>query len=149
MDARLEERLISELRDGDRLGLIGVGERGRDVQTWAETHGIATVLCDPPRSVDDSDELGGTFFQLWGNGMGGCDLTNKGMETFLPLNYVAKQCRVMVVQVPLTCEGPWATAGMLNRAFLSDCRSDAVILCASDAEVISPEVVGDPRLVVL
>ena len=80
--------------------------------------------------------------------MGGCQLTNVGMETFVPLEKLAR-ATVISIQVPLTQEGKYPTSGMITADFLATCRPDARILCWSSPEVVAPEVRGDKRLVFL
>ncbi|MBR4675891.1 MAG: hypothetical protein IKP00_15640 [Victivallales bacterium] len=133
-------------KSGDIVGLVGVGHLGTKLRDEALAAGCEVILCDPPRALAEADELSETFFDLWGNGMGGCQLTNVGMETFVPLENLAR-ATVISIQVPLTHEGKFATANMITADFLSKCRHDARIVCWSSPEVIASEARTDKRLV--
>ena len=133
-------------KSGDIVGLVGVGRLGAKLRDEALALGCEVILCDPPRAFAEADELSESFFDLWGNGMGGCQLTNVGMETFVPLEKLAR-ATVISIQVPLTREGDYPTIGMITADFLATCRPDARILCWSSPEVVVPEVRGDKRLV--
>ncbi len=78
--------------------------------------------------------------------MGGCQLTNVGMETFVPLEKLAR-ATVISIQVPLTREGKYPTVGMITSEFLASCRPDARIICWSSSEVITPVARDDKRLI--
>ncbi|MBQ9367869.1 MAG: hypothetical protein IJT83_08820 [Victivallales bacterium] len=133
-------------KSGDIVGLVGVGKLGSKLRDEALTAGCEVILCDPPRAFAEADELSESFFDLWGNGMGGCQLTNVGMETFVPLEKIAR-ATVISIQVPLTRDGKYPTFGMITAEFLASCRPDVRILCWSSPEVVSPEAIGDKRLV--
>ena len=133
-------------KSGDIVGLVGVGRLGAKLRDEALALGCEVILCDPPRAFAEADELSESFFDLWGNGMGGCQLTNVGMETFVPLEKLAR-ATVISIQVPLTSEGNYPTVGMITAGFLATCRPDARILCWSSPEVVSPDARGDKRLV--
>ena len=135
-------------KSGDIVGLVGVGRLGAKLRDEALALCCEVILCDPPRAFAEADELSESFFDLWGNGMGGCQLTNVGMETFVPLEKLAR-ATVISIQVPLTREGDYPTSGMITADFLATCRPDARILCWSSPEVVAPEVRGDKRLVFL
>ena len=133
-------------KTGDIVGLVGVGRLGTKLRDEALALGCEVILCDPPRAFAEADELSESFFDLWGNGMGGCQLTNVGMETFVPLEKLAR-ATVISIQVPLTREGKYPTCGMITADFLASCRPDARILCWSSPEVVAPDARGDKRLV--
>ena len=135
-------------RSGDIVGLVGVGRLGSKLRDEALAAGCEVILCDPLRAFAEADELSETFFDLWGNGMGGCQLTNVGMETFVPLEKLAR-ATVISIQVSLTREGKYPTVGMITAEFLASCRPDARILCWSSPEVISPLARDDKRLIFL
>lgn len=133
-------------KSGDIVGFVGVGRLGSKLREEALAAGCEVILCDPPRAFAEADELSETFFDLWGNGMGGCQLTNVGMETFVPLEKIAR-ATVISIQVPLTFEGNYPTVGMITAEFLASCRPDARILCWSSPEVVAQDACGDKRLV--
>ena len=133
-------------KSSDIVGLVGVGQFGAKLRDEALALGCEVILCDPPRAFAEADELSESFFDLWGNGMGGCQLTNVGMETFVPLEKLAR-ASVISIQVPLTREGKYPTVGMITADFLAYCRPDARILCWSSSEVVAPDARGDKRLI--
>ncbi|MBR4417870.1 MAG: hypothetical protein IKS67_13915, partial [Victivallales bacterium] len=73
------------------------------------------------------------------------ELTGAGLETFLPLDSLAA-ADVITIQVPLTVEKPFPTAGMITAEFLSKCRPDTCIICFSSREVVAENVRGDSRI---
>ena len=145
MEKTAEEILAERLATAKAVGLVGVGKLGTRLRELAEKKGVKTLLCDPPRNLDEATELGESFFNLWGNGMGGCELTGAGLETFLPLDSLAV-ADVICIQVPLTVEKPFPTVGMITTDFLSKCRQDTCIICFSSREVVAEDVRGDSRI---
>jgi lactate dehydrogenase-like 2-hydroxyacid dehydrogenase len=147
------ERHVSDILDSllpreGRVGIVGVGAFGTEVRDFVVRRGLEPVLCDPPRNLEEAEELGEHFFDLWGNGMGGCGLSNEGMEVFLPLDALAKTDAI-VLSVPLSCDGPFATCGMISGEFLRQCRPDLRIICLCDKAVVAEECQGDNRIVYL
>ena len=145
MEKTAEDILAEKLATAKTIGLVGVGQLGTRLRELAEKKGVKTLLCDPPRNLDEATELGESFFNLWGNGMGGCELTGAGLETFLPLDSLAV-ADVISIQVPLTHDKPFPTAGMITAEFLSKCRPNTCIICFSSREVIAEDVRGDSRI---
>ena len=145
MEKTAEDILAEKLATAKTIGLVGVGQLGTRLRELAEKKGVKALLCDPPRNLDEATELGESFFNLWGNGMGGCELTGEGLETFLPLDSLAV-ADVICIQVPLTAEKPFPTVGMITAAFLSKCHSDACIICFSSREVVAEDVRDDSRI---
>ena len=133
-------------KSGDIVGLVGVGRLGSKLRDEALAAGCEVILCDPPRAFAEADELSESFFDLWGNGMGGCQLTNVGMETFVPLEKLAR-ATIISIQVSLTHKGSYPTVGMITAEFLASCRPDARIICWSSSEVVAADVRGDSRVV--
>ena len=99
MEKTAEDILAEKLATAKTSGLVGVGQLGTRLRELAEKNGVKTLLCDPPRNLDEATELGESFFNLWGNGMGGCELTGAGLETYLPLDSLAV-ADVISIQVP-------------------------------------------------
>lgn len=132
-------------RKGDIVGLVGVGKLGTALQEQAMRMGCELILCDPPRALVEVDELSESFFDLWGNGMGGCQLSNAGMHPFVPLENLSR-ATVISIQVPVTSAGNYPTASMMTSAFLRKCRPDARILCWSPLEVFAPDARQDARI---
>ena len=145
MEKTAEDILAEKLAMAKTIGLVGVGQLGTRLRELAEKKGVKTLLCDPPRNLDEATELGESFFNLWGNGMGGCELTGAGLETFLPLDSLVA-ADVVSIQVPLTVEKPFPTAGMITAEFLSKCRPNTCIICFSSREVVAEDVRGDSRI---
>ena len=145
MEKTAEDILAEKLATAKNIGLVGVGQLGTRLRELAEKKGVKTLLCDPPRNLDEATELGESFFNLWGNGMGGCELTGAGLETFLPLDSLAV-ADVISIQVPLTHEKPFPMVGMITAKFLSNCRPDTCIICFSSREVVAEDVRGDSRI---
>ena len=135
----------AQLRDGCTVGLVGVGRFGQKLRQIAEARGCRVLLCDPPRNLEEASELGEHFFELWGNGMGGCQVSNEGMEVFLPL-YSLARADIVSVQVPLVESGQFPTRALIDEAFLSLLKPDAKLICFSPVEVISPSALGDKRI---
>ena len=147
------ERHVGDILEGllpkkGRVGIVGVGKLGGEVREYVTSLGLEPVLCDPPRNLEEAEELGEHFFDLWGNGMGGCGLSNEGMEVFVPLDALTK-ADAIVLSVPLTIDGPFATCGMISGGFLRQCRSDMRIICLCDKAVVAKEVQDDNRIVYL
>lgn len=138
------DKLISLFPKEGTIGIIGVGNLGTQIRDFARNRGLHTLLCDPPRNLEEATELGETFFALWGNGMGGCELTNTEMETFVPLDSL-KAADIITIQVPLTNDGPYPTYGLITRDFLDSCKATK-ILCFSAHDVIAKNASNDPRL---
>ena len=145
MEKTAEDILAEKLATAKTIGLVGVGQLGTRLRELAEKKGVKTLLCDPPRNLDEATELGESFFNLWGNGMGGCELTGAGLETFLPLDSLAV-ADVISIQVPLTVDKPFPTVGLITAEFLSKCRPDTCIICFSSREVVAEDVRGDSRI---
>ena len=139
------EAFKAQLSEGCTVGLLGVGALGARLRELAQSMGCHTILCDPPRNLAKADELSEHFFELWGNGMGGCQVTNEGMEAFVPLDALAR-ADLVSVQVPLTDEPPFPTRGLVDASFLARLKPGAKLLCFAPAEVIAPDARGDKRI---
>ncbi|MCQ2396512.1 MAG: hypothetical protein MJ106_02310 [Lentisphaeria bacterium] len=128
------------------VGLVGVGQFGNVLRDAALNAGCKILLRDPPRSFDEADELSETFFGLWGNGMGGCQVTGENLTTFVPLSSLA--CAdVIAIQVPLTDKMPWPTRSMISKNFLDSCKKNAKIFCFSESTVIAADVRNASRII--
>ena len=144
----IEEIFKAHLFEGCTVGLAGVGKLGSKLRVLAETMGCQVILCDPPRNFAEADELSQHFFELWGNGMGGCQVSNEGMEVFVPLEALAR-ADVISIQVPLTNTPPYPTKGMINTDFLARLKPEAKLLCFSSPEVITPDARNDRRISII
>ncbi len=146
MERHVIDLLEHNLPKTGRVGIVGVGRLGSEIRDIVTSLGLEPVLCDPPRNLEEAEELGEHFFDLWGNGMGGCGLSNEGMEVFVPLDALTK-ANAIVLSVPLTSDGPFATFGMISGDFLHQCRSDMRIICLCDKAVVAQDCQGDNRIV--
>lgn len=144
----IAEIFRSHLFDGCTVGLVGVGTLGSKLRSIAEKIGCHVILCDPPRNFAEADELSQHFFELWGNGMGGCQVSNEGMEVFVPLEALVR-ADVISVQVPLVEEPPFPTKGLIDADFMSRLKPAAKLLCFSSQEVIAPDARGDRRISII
>lgn len=138
----------AHLFEGCSVGLVGVGTLGSKLRSIAEEIGCHVILCDPPRNFAEADELSQHFFELWGNGMGGCQVSNEGMEVFVPLESLAR-ADVISVQVPLIDAPPFPTRDLINADFLAHLKPEAKLLCFSSPEVIATNARGDRRISML
>lgn len=137
MDQAVLEKLQCLDFSGKCVGLVGVGKLGSEIRSYAQANGAEKILlCDPPRNFQEADELSETFFVLWGNGMGGCELSNRDMETFVPIESLCI-CDIICIQVPLTKDGKYPTAGLITPQFLAKCRPNLILVNFSDPEILS------------
>ena len=102
-------RLDRELRE-QRVGIVGHGNVGSRLHRLLDTLGVSVVVCDPP-------------------------LDAAGLLESRPLEE-ALACDIVSLHVPLTHDGPWATAGMINADTLSALRKGALLVNASRGGVI-------------
>ena len=77
-------------------GLVGIGAFGNALVTALRARGQRVMLCDPPRSAEDADELCDALHIQWGNGMGGCDFSALSTETFVPLDNLIRYADVIL-----------------------------------------------------
>ena len=141
----IAEIFKAHLFEGCSVGLVGVGKLGSKLRSIAEEKGCHVILCDPPRNFAEADELSQHFFELWGNGMGGCQVSNEGMEVFVPLEALVR-ADVISVQVPLVDAPPYPTRGLINADFLTCLKPEAKLLCFSPPEVIAPDARDNRRI---
>lgn len=147
MDKSLESFLVSSALPSEGLvGCVGAGRLGQMLGEYFATAGHEVVYCDPARQRADLEDLDDIFQQQWGNGMGGCGLSGAGALTYLPLPQLARDCRVLCIQVPLTTTGTEATDGLISDEFLKLCRPDCRILCFADRRVLGAQAQKDARV---
>ena len=121
-----------------RLGLLGVGSFGNKIRSFALSLGIPPeniLLCDPPRSREEAEEINDALHTDWGNGMGGCYFSSEIKDTFLPLSSLAK-ADILSIQIPLTEENK----DLIGKEFLSLCSPKIKILSFSPEEIFEKEV---------
>ncbi len=139
--------LLSHLRAGQLVGLIGAGALCEEVRALAVEAGAARVLvCDPAAASEEAADMSGEFFALWGNGMGGCPLTGEGLEAYLPIESLAA-VGLLVVTAPPEMPLPLALQGVVTTAFLARCPPTTALLCLGHAAVLSEEARRDPRVI--
>lgn len=142
--------LLHSLKPDSVLGIFGAGKSGRALLAAARARNIRVLVCDPPQSEAEAEELNDDLHQLWGNGMGGCNALPDPEENgivFLPPDAIRKQADVIAALVPLTDGGRHPTRGMFSKAFLDGCRRDVKICNFSAPEIVSPDAAGDPRII--
>lgn len=93
------------------LGIIGVGNVGKQVERVCRAYGITCLLYDPPRAKQE------------GNG------------AFASMQEIAEQCDILTFHVPLTYEGEQATYHMANDAFFSSLAKKPYFINASRGAV--------------
>lgn len=85
------------LRD-KAIGIVGVGNVGKQVERVCSAYGLDILLCDPPRAAKE------------------------GNAGFVPLPTIARQCDIITLHVPLTYSGESATFGMAGSDFFSSLK---------------------------
>lgn len=102
------------------LGIVGKGNVGSIVVSWARQLGISAVVSDPLRA-------------------------RKGLkdENYLPLEDLMKKSDAVTFHVPLTFKNDFPTYRMLNSENLSLLKRDAVVINASRGGVIEENAVLD------
>ncbi len=96
------------------IGVVGVGNVGSLVARYARSWGFETLCCDPP-------------------------LQRARGGDFVSLDNIARRSDIVTFHVPLTTEGPDATAGMLSKDFLEALKPNAVVLNSSRGGVADQE----------
>ena len=94
--------------DGDKLGIIGVGNVGKRVDSVAGSLGFKVLKNDPPRMADE------------------------GNEGFCPLDYLLSNADIVTMHVPLN----ETTRGMANDAFFEMMKPGTIFINASRGEVV-------------
>ena len=94
--------------EGDKLGIIGVGNVGKRVDSVAGSLGFKVLKNDPPRMAEE------------------------GNEGFCPLDYLLANADIVTMHVPLN----ETTRGMANDEFFSRMRPGTIFINASRGEVV-------------
>lgn len=94
--------------DGDKLGIIGVGNVGRRVDRMAGYLGFKVLKNDPPRMAEE------------------------GPDGFCPLDYLLRNSDIVTMHVPL--DG--TTRGMADDAFFEKMKPGTIFINASRGEVV-------------
>lgn len=94
--------------DGDKLGIIGVGNVGKRVDRMAGYLGFKVLKNDPPRMAEE------------------------GPDGFCPLDYLLANANIVTLHVPLN----ETTRGMADDAFFDQLRPGTIFINASRGEVV-------------
>lgn len=94
--------------EGGKLGIIGVGNAGRRVDSVAGSLGFKVLKNDPPRMAEE------------------------GMEGFCPLDYLLSNADIVTMHVPLN----ETTRGMANDEFFGMMKPGTIFINASRGEVV-------------
>lgn len=97
--------------DGDKIGIIGVGNVGKRVDSVAGALGFKVLKNDPPRMAEE------------------------GMEGFCPLDYLLENAQVVTLHVPLN----ETTQGMADDEFFARMKPGTIFINASRGEVVDDE----------
>lgn len=100
---------------GKVLGIVGCGNTGSAVRKFAQTIGMKTLVCDPPRARAE-----------------GCDKIN-----FLPLEDVLREADIITCHVPLSDTGIDATENMMNAHTFALMKKDVCFINASRGEIVN------------
>ena len=103
------------------LGVIGVGNIGGRVFRNALALGMNTILCDPPKERSTN-----------------CSL-------YRPLKEVLAEADIVSLHVPLENKGDDATVQMVNRSFLEEMKSGAVLINTSRGGIVDETALLDMR----
>lgn len=103
---------------GATLGVFGRGRIGSIVADWADSLGMRVLSCDPP-------------------------LAEAGAFDLHSADVVLSQSDVVTLHVPLTRQGPSATAGMVNADWLAQLSHHAWLINTSRGEVVNRQDLFD------
>lgn len=99
---------------GKRLAIVGVGNIGTALYKKAKALGMNIVLNDPPKAAE-------------------------GNSAFVELEEALKDADYVSFHVPLTYDGEWPTAGMINNSLLSMMKDGAVLINAARGRIMVEE----------
>lgn len=91
----------------ERLGIVGVGNVGRNLLQMAEEVVGEILLCDPPRAE------------------------REGEADFHSLEHLAEHCSLLSFHTPLTREKRYATHHLINSELLARCSPRTIVLNAA------------------
>ncbi|MGF1643083.1 MAG: 4-phosphoerythronate dehydrogenase PdxB [Thiotrichales bacterium] len=98
--------------EGMTVGIVGCGNVGSRVRDRLQALGMNCLINDPPRAAREPDA-----------------------EHFIDLA-TALACDVVTLHVPLTCDGPYPTHHLLDRARLAELRPGTILLNAARGAVV-------------
>ncbi len=116
----VEARGILELSDST-LGIVGVGNVGRRVESVASALGMDILRNDPPRERVE------------------------GCGEFMPLDEIARRADVVTFHVPLERSGRDPTRHMIDRAFLAKLQPGTVLINTSRGAVHDTPALAEAR----
>lgn len=93
------------------LGIVGVGNVGKQIKSLGESLGMKVLLNDPPRA---------------GNGESG----------FTGLEEIARECDIITFHTPLSREGSYPTFHLAGEAFFASLKKRPVLINTSRGEVV-------------
>ena len=100
-------------RQGQVLGIIGVGNVGKQVEKAAQALGMKVLLNDPPRAEKE------------------------GPEAFVSLDEIREKADFITLHVPLERAGKYPTFQMLDERFFSGVKKTAVFFNSSRGEAVN------------
>lgn len=103
--------------DGSTIGIVGVGNVGKRIETMAEYLGFNILRCDPPRAEKE------------------------GPEGFCSLEHLLENSQIVTLHVPLDN----TTRGMANPAFFTLMQPGAIFINAARGEVVDEEALLEAR----
>ena len=101
--------------EGKTIGVIGVGNVGKQVVKKARSLGMRVLQNDPPRRAAEND------------------------SAFLPLEEVLGASDIITLHVPLTAAGPYPTKHLADRRFFERLKPGAVFLNTARGAVMDSE----------
>ena len=97
------------------IGIVGVGNVGKEVEKAAKTLGIRSLLNDPPRQEKEV------------------------LPHFVSLNTIAKEADIITFHTPITCNGKYPTYHLFNDDFANLLTKKPIIINAARGEVTDTE----------
>ena len=96
---------------GLTLGVVGAGEIGSRVISWARSAGMEVLVNDPPKS-------------------------DSGMEGLVPLSEIADRCDIVTFHPTLNVSGPYKSYHLADEVFFESLRFCKLLINASRGEVV-------------
>lgn len=112
---------------GKTLGVVGVGRIGSLVAEWGRSLGMRVLLCDPPKEEAHAEALRRSI---------GEQPPSAAVAPFISFERIAAESDAISLHVPLTRDGPYATMGMVNAAWLARVQRGAILINTSRGEVV-------------
>lgn len=108
--------------EGKTLGIVGVGNVGKQVQRLAPALGLKLLLCDPPRQqAEDND------------------------TDFVGLDEICRSSDIITLHVPLTSQGQYATKAMVDESFVKKCQRSPILINACRGAVTKTQALLQGR----